>query len=317
MTTNDCFIGIDISKQQLDVFCTHPEQSHSFANDDQGRKNLVRLAQSLRPTRLILEATGGLERALAAELAAASLPVVVVNPRQTRDFARSIGVLAKTDKIDAQVLAAFGKAVRPEVRSLAEPDRIMLADRLTRRQQLVSMLTMEKTRLHQCADKMVAADIKATIAWLEKRLKRIDQELQGQIERSGIWKTTCDLLGSVKGIGTISKMTMIASLPELGRLNRKEIAALVGVAPFNRDSGTMRGKRCIWGGRADVRKVLYMAALTAVRYHPALKAFYERLRAKGKPTKVALIAAERKLLTIMNAVVRDGKPWQENYSCHA
>lgn len=313
-TSPECFIGIDISKQQLDVYCSHPEQTFAFANDAQGIKELIKQAEPFHPALLILEATGGLERALVAALTVASLPVAVVNPRQVRDFARAMGILAKTDRIDARVLSLFGQAVRPEVRPLAEPERQQLTERLARRQQLVAMLTAERARLMQCADKWVMQDISKTIAWLEKRLKHADDELRGQVERSDAWKAEADLLDSVKGVGDITKMTLIASLPELGKLNRKEIAALVGVAPFNHDSGKLRGRRCVWGGRATVRKVLYMATLSAVRHNATIKAFYQRLKEAGKPSKVALVACMRKLLTMLNAMVRDQKPWRENYS---
>jgi transposase len=258
---------------------------------------------------VVLEATGGLECPLVAALAAAHLPVVVVNPRQVRDFARATGRLAKTDAIDARVLAQFGEAVEPQPRPLPDQATQELAALVTRRRQLVQMLTAEKNRL-RIAARPVRRDIQQHIRWLERRLDDLDGDLRKTIQSSPLWRDRDQVLQSAPGVGFVSSSTLLANLPELGRLNHKEIAALVGVAPLNRDSGAFRGRRTVWGGRADVRAVLYMATLVASRRNPVVKAFYDRLVAAGKPKKVALTASMRKLLTILNAMVRSHASWQ-------
>ena len=254
-------------------------------------------------------ATGGYEAALVAALATARLPIVVANPRQVRDFAKATGQLAETDTIDAQVLALFAERVRPEPRALPDDALTALEDLLTRRRQLVEMLTAEKNRL-RLARGPVRRDLQQHIRFLERRLREVDDDLHTAIKASPVWRVKDDLLQSVPGVGRVVSLTLLAQLPELGRISHKEIAALVGVAPLARDSGTLRGKRLVYGGRAPVRAVLYMAALVASRRNPVIRAFYERLRAAGKPAKVALTACMRKLLTILNAIARDGRPWQ-------
>lgn len=301
------YIGIDVSKAQLDTSLPDPESR--FVNDVEGSELLANALVAHSPTLVVLEATGGLERTLVATLLARSLPVAVVNPRQVRDFAKASGRLAKTDRIDAQMLARFGQAIQPAQRPLPDEAAQAFTDQLARRRQLVEMLAMEKTRLKQTPDRGVRRDLKEHIEWLENRLRASEDGLRHAVESSPAWQAKRDLLGEVKGVGETTVMTLIAQLPELGQIDRKQIASLVGVAPFNRDSGTLRGRRTVWGGRAAVRQTLYMATLTAVRWNPPLKAFYERLRNKGKAPKVALVACMRKLLTMLNAMLRDGKKW--------
>lgn len=305
-------IGVDVCKVRLDVFVSADESVHVFDNDPAGHAALVKLVRDQSADLVVLEATGGLERAFVGHLLSVGLPVAVVNPRQVRDFAKALGRLAKTDALDARVLAAFGQAVKPRVRRLAEEDTQALADALTRRRQLVEMRTMEKTRLTQAGPAHVRKSIKAHIQWLDKQLCVTDSGLRKAVEQSEAWMAKCDLLSQVKGIGTVACLSLTAWLPELGTINRKQIAALVGVAPLNHDSGTYRGRRRVWGGRAAVRAVLYMATLSAIRHNPTIAAFHQRLRTAGKPKKVAIIACMRKLLTILNAMVRDGQPWRES-----
>ena len=303
------FIGIDVAKAELEFACIPAGETGRVANDEAGVAELLARCQALEPTLIVCEATGGYEAALAAALATAQLPVVVANPRQVRDFAKATGHLAKTDAIDAQVLALFAERVRPEVRPLPDEALTALEALLTRRRQLVEMLTAEKNRL-LLARGSVRRDLQQHIRFLERRLHEVDDDLHTAVKASPVWRVKDDLLQSVPGVGRVVSLTLLAQLPELGRLSHKEIAALVGVAPLNRDSGTLRGKRLVYGGRAPVRTVLYMAALVASRRNPAIRAFYARLRAAGKPAKVALTACMRKLLTILNAIARDGRPWQ-------
>ena len=304
-----CYIGLDVAKAVLDGVVRPTGEVVQFANDPGGRAALVAWATALAPTGLVLEATGGYERAAVLALATAGLPVVVVNPRQVRDFARSTGQLAKTDRLDAAVLALFAERVQPAVRPLSDAATAELAELITRRQQLRDMLTMEKNRLALVRSR-VRREVQAHITWLEKRIVETDDALRQAIEASPVWRVQEDLLRSVPGIGPVVSRTLLALLPELGHLNRKEIAALVGVAPMARDSGTWKGARAVWGGRAPVRRALYMAALVASRRNPVLQAFYQRLRAAGKPAKVALVACMRKLLTILNAMLHHGTRWQ-------
>jgi len=303
-------IGVDVCKLRLDVFCSADESVHAFANDEAGHAGLVALIEGQGTDLVVLEATGGLERAFVGRLLGAGLPVAVVNPRQVRDFAKALGHLAKTDVLDARVLAAFGQAVQPRVRRLAEEDTQALADALTRRRQLVEMRAMEKTRLAQAGPASVRKSLKQHIQWLDNQLRATDSGLRKTVEQSEAWMAKCDLLGAVKGIGPVARLSLTAWLPELGTINRKQIAALVGVAPLNHDSGTYCGRRRVWGGRAAVRAVLYMATLSAIRHNPTITAFHQRLRTAGKPKKVAIVACMRKLLTILNAMVRDGQPWR-------
>jgi len=303
------YVGIDVSKDSLEVAQRPDGEAWCVGNDEADIAALVaRLAQS-PPALVILEATGGMEMPLVRALVAAQLPAVVVNPRQVREFARATGRLAKTDTIDAQVLAQFGEAVQPEIRLLPDAATQELGALVTRRRQLIEMLTAEKNRL-RTATRTVRADIQGHIRWLEHRLSDLDDDLDQAIRSSPVWRERDNLLQSIPGVGPVLSLTLLAELPELGALNRKEIAALVGVAPLNRDSGHFRGKRKVWGGRSHVRSALYMAALVATRHNPVIKAFYGRLLAAGKPKKVALTACMRKLLTILNAMTRDHRSWQ-------
>ncbi len=316
MTTNSVVVGVDVAKDRLDVAVRPSGEVWSEANDETGITTLVGRLRPLRPALIVCEATGGFERAAIAALAAAGFPVVVANPRQVRDFARATGQLAKTDQLDAAILALFAERVRPTPRPLPDAAAQLLDAVLTRRRQLLEMLVAEKNRLG-FAPKPLHRGIQAHIRWLERQLDDVAKELAGLIEASPVWRAKDDLLQSVPGVGPIVSSTLLGELPELGTLSHKQIAALVGVAPLARDSGTLRGKRQVWGGRASVRTALFMAAMCGRRWNPTLKVFYERLKAAGKPTKVALIACARKLLTILNAMVRDQSRWTSNvqYSC--
>jgi transposase len=303
------FIGIDVAKAQLEFACRPSGETGRVTNDDPGIRDLVTRCHALIPTLIVLEATGGYEAALVAALATAGLALVVVNPRQVRDFAKATGQLAKTDAIDAHVLALFAERVRPEPRPLPNEAAQALDALLTRRRQLVEMLTAERNRL-LVARSPVRRDLQQHIRFLERRLREADDDLHTAVKASPLWRVKDDLLQSVPGVGRVVSLTLLAELPELGRLSHKEIAALVGVAPLNRDSGTHRGKRLVYGGRAPVRAALYMAALVASKCNPVIRAFYQRLRAAGKPAKVALTACMRKLLIILNAMARSGTPGQ-------
>jgi transposase len=304
----ECFVGIDVSKATLDIASLPDAETWTVTNDDAGLAELLPRLVALRPTLIVLEATGGFESAAVAALAKLGLPVVVVNPRQVRDFAKSMGRLAKTDALDALTLALFGERVRPAVRPLPDEAAQLLDALLTRRRQLIEMLTAEKNRLG-FARGPVRRDITQHLRWLEKRLADVDGDLTDAIAASPLYRAQDDLLRSVPGVGRVTAFTLLGKLPELGRLSRREIAALVGVAPLNRDSGQMRGKRFVWGGRAPVRAVLYMAALVGVKHNPRLRVFYERLCAAGKVFKVAITACLRKLLTILNAMVHHQRKW--------
>jgi len=305
----ECFVGIDVAKETLDIAVLPSNESWQAVHDEKGIETLVTRFQQFNPTLVVLEATGGLETRLVTALATKALPVVVVNPRQARNFAKALGKLAKTDSIDAHVLAEFAQKVRPEPRPIKDEQLQELAALNTRRQQLVIMLTAEKNRF-ATATKRLRKDIQAHIHWLEKRLKDLDAQLDQSIRQSPVWREKDQLLQSVPGVGPVLSRTFISQVPELGNLNRKAIAALVGVAPLNRDSGVLRGKRTIWGGRGPVRAVLYMATLVATRFNPMIKTFYERLVAAGKPRKLALTACMRKLLTMLNAILKTGRPWK-------
>jgi len=313
MTVTPVFVGIDVSKERLDVARRPSGDGWAVANDDPGIAALVDRLRELPPALIVLEATGGLELAVTGALAAADLPVVVVNPRQVRDFAKATGRLAKTDTLDAAVLAQFAEAVRPARRPLRDADTQALGALLARRRQLVEMRTAEQNRLGS-APRRVRVEIQAHITWLNRRLARVDADLDQAIRSSPLWRAKDDLLRSTPGVGPVLATTLLADLPELGTLTRQRIAALVGVAPLNRDSGTLRGRRTVWGGRAQVRAVLYMSTLVAVRYNPVLQAFYLRLREAGKAPKVALTACMRKLLTILNAMVKHRTPWEDRFA---
>jgi transposase len=309
MTAPACFVGIDVAKATLDVAVRPAGERWSAPNDEAGIGALVTRLRPLTPALIVLEATGGFETAAVAALAAAGLPVVVANPRQVRDFARATGQLAKTDALDAQVLALFAERVRPELRPLPDAAVQALDALLTRRRQLLEMLVAEQNRLGFAAA-AVRRDITQHIHWLQRRLHDVDGDLEQTIRGSPVWRAKEDLLRSVPGVGPVVSRTLLGELPELGTLTHKQIAALVGVAPRACDSGTLRGKRMVWGGRAPVRAALYMGALVATRCNPVIRAFYARLRAAGKPAKVALVACMRKLLTILNAILRTGTPWR-------
>jgi len=300
------FVGIDVAKAQLDVALGPDGESFAVANDERGINALLK---RLEPSDLvIIEATGGLEVLVASALATAGIGVAVVNPRQVRDFARATGRLAKTDALDAQVLVRFGAAVKPQVRALPDAQAQALEALVNRRRQLVEMLTAEKNRRAN-SPKVIHKSIDEHIRWLEKRLAGFDDELAGLVRATPIWRERDELLRSVPGVGPVLATTLLAHLPELGALNRKQIAALAGLAPFNRDSGKLRGSRCIWGGRAQVRRVLYMAVVSAVRSNPVIKNFYAQLRARGKYPKSALTACMRKLLVILNAMLHNKTHW--------
>jgi transposase len=307
--TTPCFVGIDVAKATLDIAVRPAGAAWQCPNDAGALPALVTTLRSHHPTLVLLEATGGYEHLVVAALAAAGLPVVVANPRQVRDFGRAVGQLAKTDRIDAQLLARFAEQTQPAVRALPDEATQALDAVLTRRRQLLEMLTAERNRLGFTRTPGIRRGIQQHLRWLERQLADIDGELQALIEASPGWRTTELLLRSVPGIGPVVSRTLIGELPELGRLSRKEIAALVGVAPLARDSGTLRGRRVVWGGRAPVRAALYMAALVAARHNPIIRAFYTHLRQAGKPAKVALTACMRKLLVILNAMLRVGTPW--------
>jgi len=302
------FVGIDVSRDRLSV-AVHPGgPSREFPNSEAGRGQLIAHLQKEPVALVVVEASGGTERALVRSLVQASILVAVVNPRQVRDYAKALGRLAKTDAIDAQVLAQFAEAVKPEPRPPVDPQTQELADLVTRREQVVNMLAAEKNRLRSAAVG-IRPWIAEHIAWLENERTKLDRKIQALSQADPKWRERQKILRSVPGVGPVMAATVLGCLPELGELDRKEIAALVGVAPFNRDSGRMRGRRTVWGGRGQVRKVLYMATVAAVRSNPVIRAFYKRLVEAGKVKKVALVACMRKLLVILNAMVRRGTPW--------
>ena len=305
---SEVFIGVDVSKSSLDLAVRPDGTLLRFANDQSGVRACVRFARKSAPAVIVVESTGGAESALVASLASAALPAAVVNPRQVRDFAKATGKLAKTDRLDAQILAHFAEAIRPEPRRLATAEQQALIDLLTRRRQLIGMLVGEKNRLSTTRGD-ITRDVEAHVRWLEKRLKRIDDELREEVASSASWRAKDALLQSIPGVGPTLSMTLLADLPELGSLDRKQIAALVGVAPLNRDSGVFRGRRQVFGGRKEVRTVLYMAALSAVRHNASIRTFLHRIRENGKVSRVAIVACMRKLLTILNAIARTGHAW--------
>lgn len=309
MNQESTFIGIDVAKARLDVAIRPTGQQQKVAYTEKGIQGLVGQFVDLHPTLVLLEASGGLELRIVTALAAAGLPVVVVNPRQVRDFAKATGKLAKTDVLDAQILAYFAEAVRPTPRSLPDTETQALAALVARRTQVMGMLVAEKNRLY-ASRPPVRQRIQTHIAWLKQELDEMDRGLNEALHKSPVWREKEDLLRTVPGVGPQLTLSLLAYLPELGTLNRKSIAALAGVAPFNRDSGTLRGKRAVWGGRSHVRATLYMGALVASRRNPDIATFYQRLVAAGKPKKVALTACMRKLLTILNAMLKHHTSWQ-------
>jgi transposase len=302
------FVGIDVSKAQLDIAVRPQQRTWSVTYDEQGVTELVETLRQLGPQLIVLEPTGGYEGRVVAALALAGLPVVVVNARYIRHFAQAAGILAKTDRLDASVLAHYAAALRPMVRPLPDAQTREMAALLTRRRQLIDMRTAETNR-QECTTARVRCEIDTHIAWLDKRLVALDKELTAAIKTSPLWREREDLLQSMPGVGPGLARTLILHLPELGQLDRWQVAALIGVAPLNRDSGTLRGRRGTWGGRASVRNVLFMAALSAIHYNPVIKSFYERLRKAGKRHKVAMVACMRRMLTILNTMVRNNTHW--------
>lgn len=308
MPGREVFVGVDVSKATLDLHIRPSGERFTVPNEEEGAKQLVAKLKAQQPTLVLLEATGGYEARVAAVLSVAGLPVAVINPRQVRDFARATGELAKTDRIDAAVLSLFAERVRPEVRPLPDEATRDFEARLARRRQVIEMLTAEKQRLSM-ARAAVAKQIKAHIKYLERLLSDLDSDLDRTIAQSPLWRAKEDLLRSVKGVGPVLSRTLLAELPELGQLNRKQIAKLVGVAPLACDSGKVRGRRQIWGGRRHVRSVLYMATLSAIRTNPAIGSYYRHLTSQGKPCRLAIVACMRKLLITLNAILRTGRPW--------
>lgn len=302
--------GIDVSKDSLNVDFAPTREPGQFANDPAGHAAIVKHLSGAGVQLIVIEATGGYERAIVAELAVAGLPVVVINPRQVRDFARAQGQLAKTDAIDAAVLADFAHAIQPPQRPLADEETRNMQQKLARRRQIVGMITAENNRLEHATAKAVRRSIQAVLRLLNKQLEQLEDDLDQSIRNSSVYRETANLVQSVPGIGPQTTRTLVLHLPELGQCSRQQIAALVGVAPLNRDSGTLRGRRMIWGGRGEVRACLYMATLTATRVNPRIRSHYQRLLAAGKCKKLALTACMRKLLTILNAMVRENKTWQ-------
>ena len=303
------FIGIDIAKDTIDISVLPSGESWTVGTTPTELPETVDRLAALKPTNIVMEATGGYETRLAASLATAGLPVAVVNPRQVRDFARALGILAKTDAIDAHVLALFAEKVQPECRPLPTDDERALKELLTRRRQLVDMRTAESNRRQHIVSKQVYESITTLIESINHELDVIEREIDNRIKASPVWRAKDKLLQSVPGIGKTTASMLIVALPELGHLNRRQIASLAGLAPMNRDSGTFRGRRMITGGRALIRAGLYMPILSAVRYNPKIKPFYDRLIAAGKLEKVAITACMRKLLTMLNAIVRENEPW--------
>ena len=308
MPESEIFVGVDVSKAHLDVGVSWSNDVSTFPNSERGIADLVQRIGEISPTLVVMEATGGFEFPAAAALTAVGIAVVIANPRQVRDFAKATGQLAKTDDLDARILALFAERVRPPVRPLPDDAARELDALIGRRRQIIDMITAEKNRLG-FALAPVQKGIRKHIRWLERQLSDVDADLDGLIRKSPVWKAKSDLLLDVPGVGPSLARTLIAELPELGQLTHKEIAALAGVAPFSCDSGLMRGKRRVWGGRSSVRTALYMSVWSASRWNPVIRVFYQRLRANGKPPKVALVACMRKLLTILNAMLRDQREW--------
>lgn len=311
-TRDEKFVGIDVSKATLDLCIDPLGQRQHVVYEEEGIRQIVSRLKEVKPALIVIEATGGLEVRIATELAGAGLPVAVINPRQARDFAKATGRLAKTDQVDAAVLAAFARAIRPQARPLKDADTLALNDLVSRRRQLIDMRVQETLRLSTAASKPLQKSLNRHIAWLDKRIAEIDSDLTKRLRDSELWRTKDDLLRGIPGVGAVTALTMLAKCPELGTLNRREIAALVGVAPLANDSGKHRGKRFVWGGRADVRAVLYMATVAAIRCNETINAFAMRLKNAGKPPKVVIVACMRKLLTIMNAMLKNNAPWSPN-----
>src|SRR5882724_6011332 len=310
------FVGIDVSKGSLDVFADPPSQHvprHS-GYDEAALKELCDAVASLAPTLVVMEASGGLERRVAVELASRAVALAVVNPRQVRNYARAAGELAKTDAIDARILCAFARVFRPVARPPRDADTREFADLLSRRRQLVDMRVQELQRQHSAASRPMSKSLTEHLAWLDKRIQRLDEAMGQRLRQCDVWRAKDDLLRSIPGVGPVLSRTMLGMCPELGELNRREISKLIGLAPLANDSGNHRGRRRIWGGRADVRRVLYMATQAAIRHNPDIAVFAQRLTAAGKLPKVVIVACMRKLLTVMNTMLKTGQPW---HACHS
>lgn len=306
----DQFVGIDVAKDRLDVHIRPGGESFAVARDGKGLMTLVERLHTLSPRLVVVEATGGYESVVASAIGAAHLPLAVVNPRQIREFARATGKLAKTDRLDAAAIAHFAEAIRPPARPIPDAQAQALGELVARRRQVIEMMVAERNRRRMAAQRRVIKAIDRHLALLQAELSELEGDIDGAIRQTPAWQEDADLLNSVPGVGPATRRTLIAELPELGSLTRRKIAALVGVAPINRDSGTLRGRRTIAGGRSSVRAALYMATLVASRANPVIAAHYNKLRAAGKTAKQALVACMRKLLTILNAILRDRKPWQ-------
>lgn len=314
MERGDAYIGIDVSKAHLDIALLPSGQGWQESNDEASIARLVEHLKGLAPTLVVLEATGGLEAPLASALGLEKVPTAVVNPRQVRDFAKALGLLAKTDKLDARIIAEFAQRVQPTPRPLPDEQAQELSALLTRRRQLLQMCNAEKNRLGRTSLPALRRDIQEHLDWLQRRLAQLDDDLGSRLRESPLWREKEDLLKGVPGVGPVLSSTLLADLPELGDLSRKQIAALVGVAPVNHDSGSRRGQRHIRGGRAQVRSTLYMATIASTRCNPVIAAFYQRLCGQGKPTKVALVASMHKFLTILNAILRHHTPWNPSHA---
>jgi transposase len=308
MSNSDLFVGIDVSKSELQVAVRPEGKAMTFANTDDGIALLIDYLTPLRPSLVVLEATGGLEISLVNAMAVKEFPVVVVNARQIRDFAKAIGRLAKTDRIDAEVIAQFAEAVRPPLRQLKDEQTQRLHALNTRRRQLVAMLRSEQNRLSS-APKWTQKEIQTHLKWLKKALEKMDKEISDLIKGSPIWREKEAILRSFKGVGPVTSATLLAALPELGTIGSKPLSSLIGVAPLNRDSGQFRGKRAVWGGRDNVRSVLYMATMAAIRFNPVISTFYTRLREAGKPHKVAITACMRKIIVTLNSMIKNRTHW--------
>jgi transposase len=304
------FIGIDVAKAEFEIKESGSQKTYSERHTQTGIRRIVRRMAAIQPTLVVMEATGGLEKALARDLAAAGIRVAIINPRQIRDFARSLGRLAKTDGIDAEIIALYAERIRPEPRELPNANTELLDALLTRRRQLIHMMAAEKNRIQQTASAAIRRSIRAVIRSFEKEIESLNRSVDSLLASCPEMQAKTKLLQSVNGVGAIVAQTLIASVPELGKVGKRQIAALIGVAPINRDSGTMRGSRTTWGGRSQVRTILYMATLSAIRGNPQIRAFYKRLVASGKKKMVALVACMRKLLVMLNAIVKHGTPWR-------
>ncbi|WP_045233726.1 IS110 family transposase [Deinococcus pimensis] len=304
------FIGVDVSKHRLDFAVRPTGEIDAEANNPDGVLRLAQRLAELRPDLVVVEATGGYEQSLVIALAELHLPIVVANPRQVRDFAKATGQLAKNDTLDAMLLAQYAEAVRPCVRGLPDAHLRALRDVVNRRRQVVEMLVAEGNRLRETCDSAVRQDIQAHLEYLKQRCRTLEQELLDRVEADPLWHQRCDVLISVPGVGQVIAVTLLADLPELGQLTGKQITALVGLAPYSYDSGKRQGRRFIWGGRSAVRRALFMAAMSGIRWNPVLRVFYERLVARGKPKMVAIVACMRKLLIVLNAMIRTSSPWR-------